>query len=137
MNPPARYSACIKAFLAGIIKKYGSYLYYSFRTDVAERKGFEPLPSLHWLPHFECGPFDHLGISPFAVLLYRKGLKKSSPETRRNIRVSFFQASSTRCSPILYTSPAPTVRMMSPGSSVSRRDFSSSSKDGKKRAPSI
>jgi hypothetical protein len=27
--------------------------------------------------------------------------------------------------------------MMSPGSAVSRRDFSSSSKDGKKRAPSI
>ena len=36
MNPPARYSACIKAFLAGIIKKYGSYLYYSFRTDVSK-----------------------------------------------------------------------------------------------------
>ena len=43
MNPPARYSACIKAFLAGIIKKYGSYLYYSFRTDVVETEGFEPL----------------------------------------------------------------------------------------------
>ena len=42
MNPPARYSACIKAFHAGIIKKYGSYLYHSFRTDVAEGAGFEP-----------------------------------------------------------------------------------------------
>lgn len=41
MNPPARYSACIKAFLAGIIKKYGSYLYYSFRTDVANNPDFD------------------------------------------------------------------------------------------------
>ena len=32
---------------------------------MAERKGFEPLPGLkRRLPHFECGPFDHLGTSP-------------------------------------------------------------------------
>ena len=43
MNPPARYSACIKAFLAGIIKKYGSYLYYSFRTDVADNPDFDTM----------------------------------------------------------------------------------------------
>ena len=42
MNPTARYAACIKAFLAGIIKKYGSYLYHSFRTDVVPVVGLEP-----------------------------------------------------------------------------------------------
>ena len=30
----------------------------------AEMKGFEPLRRLPDLPHFECGPFSHLGTSP-------------------------------------------------------------------------
>ena len=31
---------------------------------IAEMKGFEPLRRLPDLPHFECGPFNHLGTSP-------------------------------------------------------------------------
>lgn len=30
-----------------------------------EMKGFEPLRRLPDLPHFECGPFNHLGTSPY------------------------------------------------------------------------
>ena len=44
---------------------------------------------------------------------------------------------STRCSPILYTSPAPTVRMMSPGCAVSRRLRSMSAKSGQNMLPSM
>ena len=29
-------------------------------------EGFEPSRRLPDLPHFECGPFSHLGTSPFA-----------------------------------------------------------------------
>ncbi len=47
LNPPARYAACIKAFLAGIMKKYGSCLYYSFRTDVVHRGNPNPNPFLY------------------------------------------------------------------------------------------
>ena len=34
------------------------------RTFLAEMKGFEPLHGVTRLPHFECGPFNHLGTSP-------------------------------------------------------------------------
>ena len=27
-------------------------------------------PALNRLPHFECGPFDHLGISPYLIYFY-------------------------------------------------------------------
>ena len=30
----------------------------------AEMEGFEPSHRLPGLPHFECGPFSHLGTSP-------------------------------------------------------------------------
>ena len=33
-------------------------------SDVAEMEGFEPPRRFHGLPHFECGPFSHLGTSP-------------------------------------------------------------------------
>ena len=33
-------------------------------SGVAEMKGFEPLHGVTRLPHFECGPFNHLGTSP-------------------------------------------------------------------------
>ena len=32
---------------------------------VAEMEGFEPPRRFHGLPHFECGPFSHLGTSPW------------------------------------------------------------------------
>ena len=34
---------------------------------LTEMKGFEPLRRLPDLPHFECGPFSHLGTSPETV----------------------------------------------------------------------
>ena len=52
---------------------------YKACSDVAEMKRFELLRRLPDLPHFECGPFDHLGTSPniftSASLLKRKGEK--------------------------------------------------------------
>ena len=42
LNPPARYSANIKANSIGKIKKYPSYLYHSLGTDVAQKEGFDP-----------------------------------------------------------------------------------------------
>ena len=37
-------------------------LYFSLKK--AEMEGFEPSRRLPDLPHFECGPFSHLGTSP-------------------------------------------------------------------------
>nr|DAU12982.1 MAG TPA: hypothetical protein [Caudoviricetes sp.] len=36
--------------------------------------GFEPMRRLPDLPHFECGPFNHLGTSPYKG--NTKGIKK-------------------------------------------------------------
>ena len=36
---------------------------------LAEKEGFEPPRRLPDLPHFECGPFSHLGTSPRLCLL--------------------------------------------------------------------
>ena len=33
----------------------------------AEMEGFEPSHRLPDLPHFECGPFSHLGTSPCLI----------------------------------------------------------------------
>ena len=40
-----------------------------FRFHLAEMKRFELLrPGSPDLPHFECGPFNHLGTSPYIIL---------------------------------------------------------------------
>lgn len=49
----------------------------------------------------------------------------------------YMRVYSTMSSPILYTSPAPTVSMTSPGLAVARRLFSISPKLSKKRLPGI
>ena len=47
-----------------------------FITLFTEMKGFEPLRRGSDLPHFECGPFNHLGTSPVSdtshMLFYSK-----------------------------------------------------------------
>ena len=46
-------------------------------------EGFEPSRRLPDLPHFECGPFSHLGTSPYGVFwedrlsLYIRNRKRS------------------------------------------------------------
>ena len=33
-----------------------------------EMEGFEPSRVVKRLPHFECGPFSHLGTSPYGII---------------------------------------------------------------------
>ena len=45
---------------------------------MAEMERFELSRAVRPLPHFECGPFNHLGTSPKTGLLYQHQRKKSS-----------------------------------------------------------
>ena len=50
---------------ATIVKLIVHFYYKEFYKERAEMEGFEPSHRLPGLPHFECGPFSHLGTSPY------------------------------------------------------------------------
>ena len=64
------FTVAIIHIKATIVKLIVHFYYKEFYKERAEMEGFEPSHRLPGLPHFECGPFSHLGTSPDANLYY-------------------------------------------------------------------
>ena len=58
------FTVAIIHIKATIVKLIVHFYYKEFYKERAEMEGFEPSHRLPGLPHFECGPFSHLGTSP-------------------------------------------------------------------------
>ena len=65
------FTVAIIHIKATIVKLIVHFYYKEFYKERAEMEGFEPSHRLPGLPHFECGPFSHLGTSPWHSPLYR------------------------------------------------------------------
>ena len=59
------FTVAIIHIKATIVKLIVHFYYKEFYKERAEMEGFEPSHRLPGLPHFECGPFSHLGTSPW------------------------------------------------------------------------
>ena len=70
------FTVAIIHIKATIVKLIVHFYYKEFYKERAEMEGFEPSHRLPGLPHFECGPFSHLGTSPYVGLFFAAQLGK-------------------------------------------------------------
>ena len=71
------FTVAIIHIKATIVKLIVHFYYKEFYKERAEMEGFEPSHRLPGLPHFECGPFSHLGTSPGSSRFYKESTERS------------------------------------------------------------